>query len=900
MTNYAGKVKESDHFTMIFEAKLSHERKVMERVELFNFKNQQCQEIFNEKSSNRMELLECFQTEDSVVVQGAKWFKSLNTLFHESFTKIRITNKVKETEISRSLKQRSDLINKMESSTHQEDLLDDLKALEERIVSEVAVDNRNKVMDNFQKLANTDGSTNINGMWKMKKRIFPKNPPSLPTAKKDSKGNLISSHDELKKLYLKTYENRLRHRPMVPEMEELKLLKETLCSKRLEMSSLTKSSPWTGKDLDKVLSKLKNGKARDPHQLIREIFKPGVIGKDLKNSMLILFNKVKLEIEFPVFMEMADIISIYKGKGDRLELNSDRGIFIVNLFRSILMKLVYNDKYSIVDSNMSDSNVGARKGKNIRNHLFIVNGVINEVVQDKSKSLDIQILDYKQCFDSMWLEDTINDLYEAGVTDDNLALIYKSNENNRVAVKTPCGMTERTELKRLVLQGEIFGPLECSVSVDKFGKECLEEQKYLYPYKRMVGIPPLAMVDDLFLMAGCGLPSVLINAFINAKTNSKKLQFGADKCHKLHVGKHCDLCPNLYIDKWKMLETDQVETGLTSHEEVLDEVHLMETKEEEKYLGDIIMNNGKNTKNIKARRDKGEGNVRQIMSILDDMCFGPYQFEVASILRESLLINSILTNSEVWYNLSKKEIEQLEQIDEELLRKILETGRSTPKVMLYLEMGCLPIRYIIKKRRIMFLHYILHQAKESLLHRFFSAQKANPSRGDWCLTVEEDLRELDLNLSLDQMEQISEYSLQKLLKVKVDIAALEYLNKEKKSKTKHISHTELKLQPYLRPGMASNFERKFVFQLRAKMVDLKANYQGSHSNLLCDLCEKHFDDQESLLSCEKLDGSEIVSNLPKYDDLFSEDVSKQIEIASILNKKFKLRNKSLDEKKKKC
>ena len=48
-----------------------------------------------------------------------------------------------------------------------------------------------------------------------------------PTAKKDSKANLISSHDELKKLYLKTYENRLRHRPIVPEMEELKIWKET-------------------------------------------------------------------------------------------------------------------------------------------------------------------------------------------------------------------------------------------------------------------------------------------------------------------------------------------------------------------------------------------------------------------------------------------------------------------------------------------------------------------------------------------------------------------------------------------------------------------------------------------------------------------------------------------------
>ena len=83
---------------------------------------------------------------------------------------------------------------------------------------------------------------------------------------------------------------------------------------------------------------------------------------------------------------------------------------------------------------MSDSNIEARKAKNIKNHLFIVNGVINEVVQDKSKSLDVGVLDYRQCFDSMWLEDTINDLYEAGVTDDQLALIYKSNQTNKVAV----------------------------------------------------------------------------------------------------------------------------------------------------------------------------------------------------------------------------------------------------------------------------------------------------------------------------------------------------------------------------------------------------------------------------------------------------------------------------------
>ena len=88
-------------------------------------------------------------------------------------------------------------------------------------------------------------------------------------------------------------------------------------------------------------------------------------------SSLLMLNKIKTEITFPEFMEFCNIVSIYKGKGERMDLDSERGIFIVNIIRSILMKMVYQDKYETIDSSMSDSNVGARKKKGIRNHLFI-------------------------------------------------------------------------------------------------------------------------------------------------------------------------------------------------------------------------------------------------------------------------------------------------------------------------------------------------------------------------------------------------------------------------------------------------------------------------------------------------------------------------------------------------
>ena len=95
---------------------------------------------------------------------------------------------------------------------------------------------------------------------------------------------------------------------------------------------------------------------------------------------------------------------------------------------------------------------------------------------------------------------------------------------------------------------------------------------------------------------------------------------------------------------------------------------------------------------------------------------------MAFTLRSSLVLSSILTNSEAWYGLSLAEIEQLEQVDVMLIRRILEVGQSCPKEMLYLETVCTPIRYSIMLGKIMFLHCILNEEQESLIHRMLKAQ----------------------------------------------------------------------------------------------------------------------------------------------------------------------------------
>ena len=75
--------------------------------------------------------------------------------------------------------------------------------------------------------------------------------------------------------------------------------------------------------------------------------------------------------------------------------------------------MLLDDEYKTIDNYMSDSNVGGRKDRGIRDDLFVVNGIIQEHCTSQAKPVTIQIFDYKTCFDSLWQDEVINELYDA-------------------------------------------------------------------------------------------------------------------------------------------------------------------------------------------------------------------------------------------------------------------------------------------------------------------------------------------------------------------------------------------------------------------------------------------------------------------------------------------------------
>ena len=345
-------------------------------------------------------------------------------------------------------------------------------------------------MEQISHLKNGDVNLSKNNFWKLKNKLCPKTQSLQPTAKFDENGQLLSNITELKKLEVRFYKNRLRNRQIKPMYKSLRIFKEYLFGLRVKTSRLRKCPDWSPDQIMRATRSLGSNKARDNAGLIFEIFKQSCAGSDVVASLTMMMNKMRSECLVPDFVRETSITSIFKNKGSRLDLNNFRGVFNVSKVRSILDKLIYLDHYDEIDANMSDSNAGARKRRNVRDNLFVTYAVINNSIAN-DEDTELVCYDISLCFDSQWYEETMNDMWNVGVRDECFALMSKLNESVDIVVKTPVGNSEKFTVNNVEQQGTCNGPIKCSVQIDSIGKNCYKDKSKLYLYKNSVHIPHL-------------------------------------------------------------------------------------------------------------------------------------------------------------------------------------------------------------------------------------------------------------------------------------------------------------------------------------------------------------------------------------------------------------------------
>ena len=115
-----------------------------------------------------------------------------------------------------------------------------------------------------------------------------------------------------------------------------------------------------------------------------------------------------------MFGQMLHLFSSLHEKDNKQGLNNWRGIFVSNVLRTIMMKLLHERAYD---------------------YTFVINSIISDVLSTVRKTPeDLLVMDFKQMFDSEEASIALNALYEAGIQDDIFALLYEGNHENNIDV----------------------------------------------------------------------------------------------------------------------------------------------------------------------------------------------------------------------------------------------------------------------------------------------------------------------------------------------------------------------------------------------------------------------------------------------------------------------------------
>ena len=217
------------------------------------------------------------------------------------------------------------------------------------------------------------------------------------------------------------------------------------------------------------------------------------------------------------------------------------------------------------------------------------------------------------------------------------------------------------EVDDIVKQGTTLGPILCSIST---GEYCETETFFIGDTK----IGPLGYVNHL----------ASINRAENYVLRShesaihfqlkKRLQLSETKCKMLTINSKK---PNI--------------TTITINDNPIEHVS------EFKYLGDVIHSNANNKSLISQRTKNVHNKMLGIAAICKEICLGQYEIHVLIRLYHAIFLSTLLFNCQTWTRIRKYDTDTLSVLQLKYLKQALRVPYSTPNVVVYLEMGLLPI-----------------------------------------------------------------------------------------------------------------------------------------------------------------------------------------------------------------
>ena len=510
--------------------------------------------------------------------------------------------------------------------------------------------------------------------WKEKKKLT-KNPVLESLIIKDENGRRLFSPEEVKEGTAKYY-------------QDLYAKKLILCRPYhtwVENSMIAHSSNYDFDllpyncipsilEISDIIAHKKNGKSTTdfPNEFLK---RPGAVMEEI---LYPLIKTVWEEEKIPDKWNKGVITSIWKGKGDKELLQNHRGITVSSSIGSILEELLDNRIEQLVP--LTQAQGGGKKQSSTCDHLFLLRAMMAISLKEKRQTF-ITFFDVSKAYDHVDNKDLLNVMWEKGLRGKSWRLLNELNKNLKATVKTRYGETKEIDMDVGGRQGSKVTGRMFAKMMDLLAEDIIASgEGFNLTMDFIIGI--LLWVDDVIsCVEGIENQKKMLER-VDRFAKNHKLKWGAEKCKVMRLNSQED------ITEWDLGETKIQEC------------------ESYTYLGDRITRDGKNTENIKSRKNKINVSTISINTIASSETL--YKIETAVLLQlhEKINISSLITNSESW-TLLKGERKELDTAEIQCLKNMFNLPVHTPTPGIIYTLGTLYTNIRIDQRRLNYIHKIL-------------------------------------------------------------------------------------------------------------------------------------------------------------------------------------------------
>ena len=668
------------------------------------------------------------------------------------------------------------------------------------------------------------GKTDLEPFWKSVKTQN-KNKQGRITIRNEV-GERIEDQSVIKEMYKEHYTKLLTPKKPV-DIEEIR--NEALVVQAIKnlqkISNLTVPKETTRDEIIKEITSLKLKKAKDSEGWQNEHLVYG--GEEMALSLQKIYSMADVQQQIPDSWERMWIKSIFKEKNART-LEKTRGLFMTNIVAKLKEKIIKTRNEEEWEKSASPYQCGGKKGTSTIDHTL----TILETIQRQkylNKPTYILYIDLEKCFDKLWLEDGVVELWRSGMNPLDAYMVYRMNQNANITIMTPAGETSNINVKNVVKQGTIYGPRICNKVVERVNNI---NERAITHYSPNIELQSLQYVDDI---TGLGSKQTVETIVRNVRT----LEIKKKATVKLSKSGY------MIITTSKNQKVEEIKGELRNGR--------LERRSEYKYLGTWLNEKGNCDLNIRKKIEQTQYVIKKVESMASSHQVGNLATSMKIELYKTVVLPTLLYNMEAFGNIKPEEMQKLEKYQGEVLRRLTNMPKSTVYLGLLQELGVWKIKDMMLYKKIMLLHNIVTSKDERIIKKIINEQDKNPIPNCWLDCLKKQLEEIGMTTDLKEIKRKTKKETKNEAKKKIEEKLIQQINKNATTKMRTVIKTNFGKKKYIDEGELNEEETKEALKVRLHMKNYKANYKGSSSNLSCRFCQKVEETTEHIImECEKL------------------------------------------------